>query len=245
MNWNDQSSIKGLLFDYGGTIDTNGRHWAEVLWEAYTTLKIPVSKEVFREAYVYGERYLATHPIIRPADTFYDVLKAKTQIQIQWLIDNGFLEKHTQSSTYSLMISNQCYTFVQIVSKNSVKVLQKLAGSFPLALVSNFYGNLTTVLSEFGLSTYFRSVVESAIVHVRKPDPAIFDRAVKTLDMKPQEVVVIGDSYSKDIVPAHALGCRTIWLKGAAYDESDTGTDADAVIQDLNALLTIFKVNKQ
>ena len=24
--------VKGILFDYGGTIDSNGMHWAEVIW---------------------------------------------------------------------------------------------------------------------------------------------------------------------------------------------------------------------
>ncbi|MDR2805848.1 MAG: HAD family hydrolase [Dysgonamonadaceae bacterium] len=244
MNWNNRQPLRGLLFDYGGTIDTNGRHWAEVLWDAYVSHEIPVSKEAFREAYIQGERYLATHPVIRPCDTFRDVLTAKTQFQIQWLIHNGFLIKNAHSSTYPLMISNQCYTFAQIVLQNSVKVLQKLASQFPLGLVSNFYGNLETVLNEFGLSTYFQSVVESAVVNVRKPDPAIFDRAVKALGMQPGEVAVIGDSYSKDIVPAHTLGCRTVWLKGDVYDKQDTGTAADAVIQDLNELLIIFNVNK-
>ena len=27
--------IKGIIFDYGGTIDSNGLHWAEVIWKAY------------------------------------------------------------------------------------------------------------------------------------------------------------------------------------------------------------------
>ena len=27
--------IQGIIFDYGGTIDTNSRHWAEVLWNKY------------------------------------------------------------------------------------------------------------------------------------------------------------------------------------------------------------------
>ena len=30
-----KESIKGLIFDYGGTLDTNGIHWSEVLWEMY------------------------------------------------------------------------------------------------------------------------------------------------------------------------------------------------------------------
>ena len=35
--------VKGILFDYGGTIDSNGMHWAEVIWMAYEALKVPVS----------------------------------------------------------------------------------------------------------------------------------------------------------------------------------------------------------
>jgi len=47
---------KGILFDYGGTIDSNGMHWAEVIWMAYEALKVPVSKAVFRDAYVHGRK---------------------------------------------------------------------------------------------------------------------------------------------------------------------------------------------
>ena len=27
--------IKGIIFDYGGTLDTRGDHWSEVLWQGY------------------------------------------------------------------------------------------------------------------------------------------------------------------------------------------------------------------
>ena len=33
------TDIKGIIFDYGGTIDTNSRHWAEVLWESMQRMK--------------------------------------------------------------------------------------------------------------------------------------------------------------------------------------------------------------
>ena len=32
---NALKDIQGVIFDYGGTIDTNSRHWAEVLWAKY------------------------------------------------------------------------------------------------------------------------------------------------------------------------------------------------------------------
>ena len=56
------NSIKGIIFDYGGTIDTNGTHWGEVIWDAYQVTGVNVSKELFREAYIHGERTLAKEP---------------------------------------------------------------------------------------------------------------------------------------------------------------------------------------
>ena len=83
--------VKGILFDYGGTIDSNGMHWAEVIWMAYEALKVPVSKAVFRDAYVHGERTLGKNPIVKPHHTFLDMLRLKSDLQIQWLKENGHL----------------------------------------------------------------------------------------------------------------------------------------------------------
>lgn len=35
-------NIQGVIFDYGGTIDTNSCHWAEVLWTKYMEHQVPV-----------------------------------------------------------------------------------------------------------------------------------------------------------------------------------------------------------
>lgn len=56
---------KGYLFDYGGTIDTNGCHWGRMLWHGYERRHMPVSESQFRAAYVYAERTLGKTPIIQ------------------------------------------------------------------------------------------------------------------------------------------------------------------------------------
>jgi putative hydrolase of the HAD superfamily len=228
--------IKGIIFDYGATIDTNGKHWAEVLWDAYQENQVPVTKTSFREAYIYGERYLATHPVVQPHYTFHDVLLAKTGIQIKWLIENNFLPEDDNSLLYSLAISNQCYNFVRSVLKNTRPVLEKLAAKYPLVLVSNFYGNIRTVLNDFGIDSFFQEIIESAIVKIRKPDPAIFALGVIALNLSPWEVAIVGDSYKKDMVPAQSLGCRTIWLKGRGWEEEESGKAADRIIYDFKEL---------
>jgi len=236
----DTNRAKGLIFDYGATIDSNGKHWAEVLWEAYLNCQVPVSKEAFREAYVYGERYLALHPVIQPDFTFKDVLLKKSQLQINWLINNGFLEDDANSSTYSLAISEQCYTFVIAVLKKAKPILTELSAKYPMVLVSNFYGNIETVLKDFDLDSYFGKIIESAVVGVRKPDPAIFALGVEALGLNPEETVVIGDSYKKDILPAKAIGCQTIWLKGPGWEEDQPDATADCILTDFIELKAVL-----
>lgn len=236
----DLNKIKGIIFDYGGTIDSNGKHWAEVLWEAYQTVEVPVTKEVFREAYVHTERYLAVNPVVRPEHNFGDLLKIKTDIQIGYLISNKYLESGLISDKYSVAISNQCYNFAKEIISAEIPIIKKLYNKYPLVLVSNFYGNVSAVLEDFNLLPYFQSIVESSVVGVRKPDPAIFALGVKDLDMPAENIVVIGDSHAKDIVPASKNGCATIWLQGPGWGDDEEGATADVVITDFKQLADIF-----
>ena len=62
-------------------------------------------------------------------------------------------------------------------------------------------------------------MIESAVVGVRKPDPEIFNLGVKALGLPATDILVVGDSLDKDILPAQSLGCHTAWLKGMQWDE--------------------------
>ncbi len=48
----DVSKIKGIIFDYGGTLDTGGDHWSEVIWDAWQQAGVAADKAEFREVYV-------------------------------------------------------------------------------------------------------------------------------------------------------------------------------------------------
>lgn len=232
--------IKGIIFDYGGTIDSNGEHWAEVLWRAYTEAGVPVAEEAFRQAYVHGERTLATRPLVKPHHSFLEVLRIKTGLQIDWLAGNGYLAGEGATLEYPETIACNCHDFVMRTLDVARPVIAGLARRYPLVLVSNFYGNIDAVLKNYGLSGYFQAVVESAVVGVRKPDPAIFRLGVERLGLPAEEVAVIGDSYKKDMVPAALIGCTTVWLKKNGW-EPFTGMEiADLVITDFKELEAVF-----
>ena len=256
--------IKGIIFDYGGTLDTCGQHWGKKLWHAYERQHVPVSEQQFRDAYVYGERTLGRNPIIKPDYTFHRTLATKIRLEMEHLCTHGawdaseeeFKQKHQA-------VLEDVYAEVVATTAHSAEVLTQLSERFPMVLVSNFYGNIECVLQEFGLRKFFPRIVESAVVGIRKPDPRIFELGVEklrssdveektqnsplstTLNSKlstlhSNEVLVVGDSFYKDILPAQKAGCRTAWFKGEGWtDETYDETVPDLVITDLADLLVI------
>ena len=229
------NTVKGIIFDYGGTIDTNGTHWAEVIREQYIKAGLTIDDKLFRETYVYGERALAKNPIIEPTDTFRILLEKKIAIHREYL--NG-----TMSSIQEKNIAQGCYQRVLDTIEKTRNVVESLSRHYPLVLVTNFYGNMPTVLKEFALEKYFITIVESSIVGIRKPDPVLFALGVEALSLPPTDVVVIGDSYRKDIFPAHTLGCHTVWIKGIGWEEETPQPNAqpDAIIKSLEELTPLL-----
>lgn len=231
--------IKGYLFDFGGTLDTAGCHWGQMLWHAYQRQQVPVTEEQFREAYVYGERTLGRTPIIQSDYSFHKTLEVKIRIEMEYLCTSGAWNAGEKTFGAKLAdVLNDVYQRVVEITVHSASVLEKLATKYPMVLVSNFYGNITNVLAEFRLDKYFKDIVESAVVGIRKPDHRIYLLGVEALGLKPEECVVVGDSFYKDIEPAKKAGCHAVWFKGEGWTEQQYDeTIPDKVITDLEQLL--------
>ena len=97
------------------------------------------------------------------------------------------------------------------------------------------------MLKDFGLDHLFGAIVESAVVGIRKPDPAIFRLGVDKLGFPADEIVVVGDSYDKDIVPATRIGCQTIWLKSIGWSAYKGNETADIVLSDFTEIKQVFR----
>ena len=276
--------IKGIIFDYGGTLDTRGDHWSEVLWQGYEHFGIGVAddeevepgvsihKQAFRDAYVYGERALAVNPIVTPDFHFEDILREKLILELNFLAGKELLEtgkddaekqaklgNDSDASSESLLLSLSDSEIHQIavdmahyINAETLDLLQenkqvlehlKQAG-YPMVLVSNFYGNINQVLKDAEIDGYFKEVIESAVVGVRKPNPAIFALGVCALDLPASQVLVVGDTYGKDIIPAHKLGCHTLWIKGLQWEEKQVDESIpDGIIRKLSEMEEFLKIS--
>lgn len=229
------ANIKGIIFDYGGTLDTGGDHWSEVIWRAYQKAGVSVDKAEFREAYVFAERELARTRHILPEHNFGDLLLIKMRLELQWLSEQGLFPP-AQVEPKAEEVARICYLSAKAKTQEAVPVLKELSKKFKLVLVSNFYGNIETVLKDFGLDRFFPKIIESAVVGVRKPDPKIFSLGVEALGCKPEETVVVGDSYRKDIEPAEKIGCHAVWIKGKGWTAEEDAQTYPCIITDISEL---------
>jgi putative hydrolase of the HAD superfamily len=86
------------------------------------------------------------------------------------------------------------------------------AGGLRLGVVSNSDGRVEEALIASGLRDCFDVVLDSALVGVEKPDPAIFRAALGALRVAPCEALYVGDLYDVDVVGARAAGMEAVLL---------------------------------
>lgn len=233
-------NIEGIIFDYGGTIDSRGDHWSEVIYKGWLDAGLNVDKSVFRTCYVYAERELARTRHILPQHNFRDLLSVKMRIELDHLKENNDHEKNIDTESLSETIAGYCYAYARECVEEARPTLETLCGHYPMVLVSNFYGNVDEVLRDFDLRRYFNGIIESAVVGVRKPDPRIFMLGVVALGLKPEHVLVVGDSLKKDILPAESIGCHVAWLKGKGWTPEEDAAEHPAMIGRLSDLTNML-----
>lgn len=88
-------------------------------------------------------------------------------------------------------------------------------------------------LEALGLLPMVDAVLISEAEGLRKPDAALFQRALDRLDVTATETLHVGDHPENDVRAARAAGLRAVWMR----DRYWPAPEADGVIDGLPALL--------
>lgn len=118
-------------------------------------------------------------------------------------------------------------------------VLAALDG-VPRAVVSNAdHEFLKGILARNGLR--FDAIVTSESAQSYKPRPRIFEMALRTLDVQPEEVLHVGDSLQADVEGASRLGMRTVWVNRSGLRRGQTDPTPDFEVKDLTPVPQIVR----
>jgi FMN phosphatase YigB (HAD superfamily) len=214
--------IEGLIFDLGGTLDADGTPWAQrfraLLGEAGLG-----GAEALEPALEAGERAVLEHPRAAELD-LEEMVQTHVEAQLECL---GASESGLMARLRDRFVSR---TAGALAARRGL--LERLAARLPLAVVSNGCGNTERLVSEAGLAPFLRAIVDSSQVGFWKPDPRIFEPALRRLEVPRDRVAVVGDRTDRDVEAALAGGLRAVWVAGAR-----SLTDAGALAQGVHAVL--------
>ena len=112
------------------------------------------------------------------------------------------------------------------------------AAGLRLGVVSNSDGRVEEALTAAGIRDRFELVLDSALVGVEKPDPAIFRAALNALDVAPEETLYVGDLYDVDVVGARAAGIEAVLLVPDAGEPEPRCRRVESLVALADDLLT-------
>ena len=155
-----------------------------------------------------------------------DVYKSRCQFAINQLnIDpEEFMNKVYEEAGISptpIRTAAEAYGVVLPEWDNSLEKLYEAAysvisclhGRYKLGIIANQSLGTQERIDNWGIGKFFDVVMASAEAGCAKPDLRIFKMALQKAKCEPNEAVMVGDRLDNDIVPAKALGMKTIWVR--------------------------------
>ena len=110
-------------------------------------------------------------------------------------------------------------------------------GGFEMGLISNAKSDwlVQAILDRNQLREFFKVIVTSAEMRIRKPRAEIFERALKTLGIPPSDSAFLGDSMNADVLGARLAGMRAIHVR--RRPSVNNLVHADATVNNLSEAL--------
>ncbi len=213
----ESCQIKGVIFDCYQTlidIDTD-EHRLETYevvsrWLAYQGVKIKPEKLWDTYMFKVKERMEDSreiYPEVRVEEIFAEICRENSV----WKIDEKHLGVET-SRVFRVASIQKLRPFPQ-----SIELIEQCI-NIPKCIISNGQRVFSELELRFlGLYDYFDFVIFSSDVGYKKPDLRLFMSALKKmgLELEPNCVMSIGDSYENEILPARKLGMRAMRIEEA------------------------------
>ena len=120
------------------------------------------------------------------------------------------------------------------------ELVRYLAVKYPLTVVTNGFVEVQyEKFDKSGLSDCFSHIVLSEEVGCQKPNPRLFEEALRMNGLKAEEVVMIGDSWNSDIQGAINAGIDQIWIR-KSKDPLPEGQSATYLVHTLSEVMEIL-----
>jgi len=205
--------IKVIFFDIYGTLVKFDPPVEVLQQQACKSLGLAVSTEGIRKGYQFADAFMAKQNAKCPLTNLSATKKADFFIEYEKLILKGA----------GISVSNNIVADIWTLVSTKPKQLTLYEDVLPtfvklreLALQLGTISNISTSLNELLAKTKLRNKIDywltSSETGFTKPDPLIFELALQTAKIEPNQAIHVGDQYLSDIVGAARIGMKPVLL---------------------------------
>ena len=203
--------IEAVFFDAGETLLSPNPSWSELSVVKLRERGHDVSVEQMRDAWRHvGDYFLQAAEDQLMFWTSHDASKKFwTKLYLDQLEYLGIDDEGAALTLYDTFSNPANYHLFE----DTVPTLDALqAQGVRIGVISNFEGWLREMLVHFDLLDRFDVVAISGELELEKPDPRIFEWAMREMGATPEASLHVGDSPNFDAQPAHDLGMTGVLL---------------------------------
>ena len=210
-------SIKAVLFDVGGPLDTEVR--AEAM----------IDRSILEACLEAGLR-VTEADVTEASDWAVSVFAPDAYKAMIWRLCSG--DPRRAEEIYAR--AHDQWAFARRREEAGLQLRDGMADAlkslhqagFKLGLAANQPAAVLLDLDRLGIGKYFEHRQVSGHHGFRKPDVRLFLAACEALHVRPAECVMVGDRIDNDIVPAKLLGMSTVLMRtGRHIDQQPRSAD--------------------
>ena len=208
------NGIKAIFFDLDGTLRHSVPSGGQVFTDYVITLGLHVNHEDRARAMRWEHLYWANSVDLRD-----DLLAHSLDTENFWieysrrrLVALGApAEWAMEFAPKASLHMGEFYRPESVVPDEVRRVLPQLKqAGYILAVISNRDKPFQELLNEHGIGGYFDFSLAAGEVNIFKPEPGIFEHALRRADLTAQEAIYVGDNYYADVVGSRRAGLRPI-----------------------------------
>ncbi len=126
------------------------------------------------------------------------------------------------------------------------EILPILKNRYQIVLVSNAQDSdkqrVRQALERVEIADYFSEIFTPQELKERKPAPNFYLNILKRIEVEPENAIMIGDDYEKDIIAAKQVGLWTIWYNPGKQElKNNSYPYHDAEVSHLKELWSIIQ----
>jgi putative hydrolase of the HAD superfamily len=212
--------LKAVFFDLYYTLVRYEPPQEELEAQALKDFGINVSPEIFRRPLITANEFIYQEIARRPLSQRSQEEKMAIYAQYQRILLEEAGIEADEKLVLAMLGKMQQFKMKLVLFDDVAPALNDLKGQgLTLGLISNVEKDMTATLNELGLPSWLDIVVTSLESGFNKPQPGIFQEALRRVSVQPSESIYVGDQYHVDVIGANQAGMKGILLDRGGYFE--------------------------